>query len=191
MGSHQRRPRASYRGLNEINTINVIQSLVTFLNEHRDASPALPLIPNETSLKELHRAGTLFLLEKPGDYREVPVVVRDQQGNVVHRPPPWGDVPTLMTDFFTELQRIWSQGDALDAAGLALWRINWVHPFKNGNGRTARAYSYACLCARLEVWLEGQPTVIAQIKNTRPEYEAALRAGDAGDLTVMRSYLAL
>jgi Fic family protein len=79
----------------------------------------------------------------------------------------------------------------------ALWRVNWIHPFKNGNGRTARSFSYACLCARLGVILPGTATVIDQIMTTRAEYEAALRVADAAaskdpmarDLAAMRGYL--
>jgi Fic family protein len=101
-----------------------------------------------------------------------------------------------MRDFFAELLATWGAGDALDAAALALWRINWIHPFKNGNGRTARSFAYCCLCARLAVVLPGSPTVIDQIMTSRPEYEAAIRIGDAAaasgngrNLTAMRAYL--
>ena len=92
-------PAHHIEGLNEVNTINVIEGLVTFLNEYRDPSLPHPLIPNEASLKELHRSGTLFLLKEPGEYRTVPVVVRDRLGNVVHRPPPWEEVEAHMTEF--------------------------------------------------------------------------------------------
>ena len=45
-----------------------------------------------------------------------------------------------MAEFFKEMEQLWKTGDALDTASFALWRINWVHPFKNGNGRTARGF---------------------------------------------------
>jgi Fic family protein len=102
-----------------------------------------------------------------------------------------------MQEFFLELINIWSSGDALDAAAFALWRINWIHPFKNGNGRTARAFCYACLSARLGVILPGTTTVIDQIMLTRADYEAAIRAADqaaavdasARDLAQMKDYI--
>ena len=102
-----------------------------------------------------------------------------------------------MAEFFKELGEIWISGDALDAAAFALWRINWIHPFKNGNGRTARAFCYACLSARLGVILPGTTTVIDQIMLTRPDYEAAIRSADqaaaadpkARDLKQMKDYL--
>jgi Fic family protein len=183
--------------LNAANTINVLEALVTLLINLRQPDQ-LPWYPNEIAIRELHRCGTLFLLHKPGEYRDVPVqVVNSQTGKVIYQAPPPDQVQPLMTGFFEELQQIWANGDALDAAAFALWRINWVHPFKNGNGRTARAFCYACLNARLGVILPGTTTVIDQIMLTRPDYEAAIRVADqaavanpaARDLAQMRAYL--
>ena len=100
-----------------------------------------------------------------------------------------------MEDFFNELGKLWTSGDALDVASFVLWRVNWIHPFKNGNGRTARAFAYACLCARLGVILPGRTTVIDQIMRSRPAYEAAIRAADQAavqgqrNLAPMKQYL--
>ncbi|WP_439373497.1 Fic family protein [Bradyrhizobium sp. DASA03120] len=183
--------------LNAANTINVLEALVTYLISHNKPDQ-LPYAPNEMALRELHRCGTLFLLDKPGEYREVPVQVANvQTGQVLYQAPPPEDVPKLVAEFFEELIKIWHSGDALDAAAFALWRINWIHPFKNGNGRTARAFCYACLNARLGVMLPGTTTVIDQIMLTRPEYEAAIRVADqaaagdpnARDLAQMKTYL--
>jgi Fic family protein len=183
--------------LNGVNTVNVIEALITLLTSLRPPSPStVPLMPSEAALRELHRTGTIFLLNQPGNYRDCPVHVQDAAGNIVYQPPPPLEVPEHMTEFFKELLSIWHSGDALDAAAFALWRINWVHPFKNGNGRTARSFAYCCLCARLGVVLPGAPTVIDQIMTTRAEYEAAIRVGDAAaangngrDLSAMKTYL--
>ena len=103
-----------------------------------------------------------------------------------------------MEDFFSTLAVLWSTSDALDVASYALWRINWIHPFVNGNGRTARAFAYACLSAHLGVLLPGKITIIDQIMETRGEYQKALKAADdcdsAGqepDLRMMKAYLNL
>jgi Fic family protein len=177
--------------LNAANTINVLEALITFLLHHQSA-----VIPNERALCELHRAGTLFLLSEPGQYRTIPVHVADGAGNVFHDPPPCEKVQGYMDDFFQQIARIWAEGDALDVAAYALWRINWVHPFRNGNGRTARAYAYACLCGHLGVILPGSPTVIDQIMTNRDEYERVIRVADAcvkdgrdPDLSPMKDFL--
>ncbi|HEY5305585.1 MAG TPA: Fic family protein [Pseudolabrys sp.] len=183
--------------LNGANVINLIEAIVVWSMAHQLANQ-LPPMPNALALSELHRTGTLFLLATPGKYRQSEVNVQNiLTGQVVHQPPIWQEVNQHMTEFFQELDTIWKTGDALDAASFSLWRINWIHPFKNGNGRTARAFCYACLCARLKAILPGAPTVIDQIMMTRPEYESALRVGDvaakqdkaARDLSAMRTYL--
>lgn len=159
--------------LNAANTINVLEALITFMLHHRPS-----VIPNERALCELHRSGTLFLLSEPGQYRNIAVHVADGAGNVFHAPPPCDQVQGYMDDFFQHIAKLWGDGDALDVAAYALWRINWVHPFRNGNGRTARAYAYACLSGHLGVILPGAPTVIDQIMANRDEYERVIRIAD-------------
>jgi Fic family protein len=190
-------PAHHIQQLNAANTINVLEALVTLLISNNQPNQ-LPLAPSETAFRELHRCGTLFLLNKPGEYRDVPVqVANSQTGQVIYQAPPSDQVPSLMIEFFKELGEIWVNCDALDAAAFALWRINWVHPFKNGNGRTARAFCYACLNARLGVILPGTTTVIDQIMLTRSDYEAAIRTADqaaaadpkARSLKQMKDYL--
>lgn len=165
--------------INAANQINVLDGLITFLLAHRGPNgDGHPPMPDEKALFLLHNAGTLFLLVEPGCYRNLEVEVRDGKGVVVHRPPPWQHVLGNMQLFFRNLSSIWRSGDALDAASFALWGINWVHPFRNGNGRTARAFSYACLSLHLGVALPGTTTVIDQIMTNRDRYQAALREAD-------------
>src|SRR4051812_31504669 len=103
--------------LNATNTINVLEGLVTLLIAHRTPQDNLPHMPNENALKELHRCGTLFLLQNPGTYRDSAVQVQDlATGAVIYQAPPPDQVPQLMTEFFAELTNLWQNGDALDAA---------------------------------------------------------------------------
>lgn len=97
---------------------------------------------------------------------------------VVYTPPPAQKVPTLMDQFFLELQKKWSSSTELDICAYVLWRINWIHPFKNGNGRTARAFAYACLSLKLGFHLPGEKTLIDLIMENRPNFYAALKAAD-------------
>ena len=60
----------------------------------------------------------------------------------------------------------------------ALWRINWIHPFVEGNGRTARAACYYLICMRHGALLRGKKTVPERIRENRPAYYAALQAAD-------------
>jgi Fic family protein len=76
-----------------------------------------------------------------------------------------------------------------------MWRVNWIHPFFGGNGRTSRAVSYLALCARLGFALPGTPTIPDQIVAHRGPYFEALQAADAAwadsrlDLSRMESLL--
>jgi Fic family protein len=182
--------------LNAANQTNALEGLLTLLLAHKGPfGVGNAPMPDEGALLELHRAGTLFLLAQPGAYRNIGVEVAGPDG-VVHTPPPWQSVPAFMQHFFRELSCVWSSRDALDVASFVLWKINWIHPFRNGNGRTARVFSYACLCLKLGVKLPGQPTVIDQIMAERSPYEHALKTADNAfaqngtpDLSEMRSYL--
>jgi len=59
-----------------------------------------------------------------------------------------------------------------------MWRINWIHPFDDGNGRTARAASYLVLSVKLDSRLPGKPTIPDLIVYSKGPYYAALEAAD-------------
>jgi Fic family protein len=63
---------------------------------------------------------------------------------------------------------------ALHLAAYVLWRINWIHPFADGNGRTARAVSYILLSIKLDSLLPGTKTIPDQIAADKKPYYAAL-----------------
>ena len=73
----------------------------------------------------------------------------------------------------------WENRTPVHLAAYLMWRLNWIHPFFGGNGRTARAISYLVLCARLGFRLPGKVTIPDQIVNRRKDYIAALRSADA------------
>ena len=53
--------------------------------------------------------------------------------------------------------------DAVHLAAYVLWRLKWIHPFADGNGRTARAVSYVVLCLKMDSILPGASTIPEQI----------------------------
>lgn len=182
--------------LNQSSVANVIEALVRYL-QHHDPSPghACELCPNQEILKELHRTGTLLLLRFPGSYRTCDVQVRRRDGQIFY-PPAHADVPAQMEAFERDLHARWGLADPVEIAAFALWRINWVHPFKNGNGRTARAFAYACICLKFGAMLPGTSTMIDLITRSREAFEDALAHADASfahtgaaDLLPLRAYL--
>lgn len=124
-----------------------------------------------------------------GEYRPCPVTV----GNYV--PPDHYRVQALMDNFVNTVNRHWGEADEVVLASYVLWRMNNIHPFINGNGRTARAACYFVLCVKSGGLLPGDTTLPELIKRNRPEYVAALQAADASiaggrlDLSVMHALL--
>lgn len=185
--------------LNYANQVNVIEALVRLLLHKAPAAPeggGCGHFPSQLAFKELHRAGTLFLLEKPGEYREGEVHVAMADGTIVHNPPTAAEVQDQMNQFFIWLGARWPGKDAVYLAALCLWMLNWIHPFKNGNGRTARGFAYACLSLKLGFVLPGSPTVIDLVMQNRDQYQAALKvadiafeAGGEPDLGAMSSFI--
>lgn len=70
----------------------------------------------------------------------------------------------------------------------ALWRLNWIHPFVEGNGRTARAACYYLICMKQGRLLGGRKMVPERIRENRQPYYEALQAADCaweeGDFNV-------
>jgi Fic family protein len=60
----------------------------------------------------------------------------------------------------------------------ALWRLNWIHPFVEGNGGTARAACYYLICMKQGRLLGGKRIVPERIRENRAPYYAALKAAD-------------
>jgi fido (protein-threonine AMPylation protein) len=128
---------------------------------------------SEHILKALNFQAITCLHTNAGEYRPCDVTVG------THTPPAHYRVKGLMEDFVNEVNRSWETADPVFLACYVLWRLNYIHPFINGNGRTARAACYFVLCMATGQWLVGTIILPELIKNRRPEYVAALQAADA------------
>lgn len=145
-------------------------------------------------LKALNYHAIACLHSNAGEYRPCDVKVVKQEAGaqplVVHAPPEHYRVQGLMDDFVNRVNRAWETADDLTLAAFVLWRLNWIHPFINGNGRTARAGAYFVLCVKAGGWLTGQQILPELIKANRAGYEAGLKAADdTGDIAPLRAYL--
>lgn len=124
-------------------------------------------------LKALNFQAITCLHTNAGEYRPCPVKV----GTYV--PPDHFRVAALMDDFVNLVNRGWEATDPVALATLVLWRLNHIHPFINGNGRTARAACYFVLCVKLGGWLPGKTILPELLRRNRDEYVKALQAVDA------------
>ncbi len=107
----------------------------------------------EKDILRIHKMVTKDTLEKPSDcgvYRNRYVIVGNRlTGEVIFRPPSNEDVPKLMTALIKWLNS--SEAKALDPvieAGIAHYEFVRIHPFIDGNGRTARALATLILYLR-------------------------------------------
>lgn len=83
-----------------------------------------------------------------------------------------------MDRFISTIHENWFNLSPTGLAAYGLWRLNWIHPFIEGNGPTARATCYYLLCARAGGLLKGRTIVPERIRENREPYYEALRAAD-------------
>ena len=110
----------------------------------------------------------------PGEFRQGAVVLKHAD----HKPPPWAEVRNHMTELAGNIIRMWN-GDPAKLHAYVLWRLNWVHPFFDGNGRTSREFSYFLLCVKFGKLLPGTITITSQIQQNKEAHYLALREADS------------
>jgi Fic family protein len=145
---------------------------------------------DKSTLWSLNHAAVSNIAQFGGRYREEPIWV----GN--HKPPHFKEVPNHMDRFFSLIHENWTIIDHPSwLAAFALWRLNWIHPFVEGNGRTARAACYYLLCMKAGGLLPGKKIVPERIRENRAPYYAALQTADLAwddgryDVTGLAVYL--
>jgi prophage maintenance system killer protein len=140
-------------------------------------------------IKALNFQAITCLHTNAGEYRPCPVTVGD------FLPPDHYRVESLMDDFINMVNRSWETADPVTLSAYCLWRLNSVHPFINGNGRTARATCYFVLCVKAGGWLPGQTILPELIRRDRPQYIEVLKQVDASaaqgelNLTPLHAFL--
>ena len=124
-----------------------IQEVINYRNvsdwiSEQSESSSNSLLSEET-LKKLHKLTVDRLIEPGyvGNYRDKQVVVKSvADGNVVFRPPHSLEVPFLVNDFFSWVRDPMAQTiHPILRAAITHYQLVYIHPFIEGNGRTARA----------------------------------------------------
>ena len=132
---------------------------------------ALALTPGVVC--ELNRLAIDGVHSTAGEYRTRPMVI----SNMSFKPPDAPEVPELveeMCEYANDPAK-----PALHVASYLMWRLNWIHPFDDGNGRTSRAVSYLALCVGMGGRLPGTVTVPDLISADKTAYYEALDSADA------------
>ena len=102
----------------------------------------------EDLIRRLHALAEKGSRARPSAYRDGQNVIRDSDTHaILYLPPETKDVPTLMTSmvaWFEHAEK--TQLPAPVAAGLAHYQFVTIHPYYDGNGRTARLLATFILC---------------------------------------------
>ncbi|MCY3673711.1 MAG: Fic family protein [Paracoccaceae bacterium] len=134
---------------------------------------------SQTIIKALNFHAISCLHDSAGQYRPWDVEVGQ------HNPPQFFRVNALMDDFVNTVNVNWKDTNPIYLSSYVLWRLIWIHPFINGNGRTARACCYFVLCVKSNGLLPGTTTLPTLMKQNRNQYIEALRYADYGYTTQM------
>lgn len=108
---------------------------------------------NVEEIQALHRVAIEGISDDkytPGQFRTVndKIVVTDHQGNVIHTPPDAGTLPDALESLCVFINTPHESAEdetylhPLVKACIIHFMIGYLHPFKDGNGRTARAMFY-------------------------------------------------
>lgn len=144
-----------------------------------------------STLLALHRTALEGINAFAGNFRPAGVEIQGSK----HTPPSAYLVPELVEDMCEYVNANWSTSTPVHLAAYIMWRLNWIHPFVDGNGRTSRVLSYVVLCIRLGFRLPGVMTIPEQIERDRNPYFRALDEADeackqgAIDVTAMEAVI--
>ncbi|QQO14061.1 Fic family protein [Bradyrhizobium diazoefficiens] len=122
---------------------------------------------------QLHQAALDGIHPLAGTWRNTKVSI----GKSKHVPPEAAFVSDEIQDMCEYVNSNWTR-NADHLGAYVLWKLNWIHPFADGNGRTARTVSYVVMSAKLDSLLPGAPTIPEQISANKAPYYAALEKAD-------------
>ena len=136
--------------------------------------PERPFKLRPSAILSLHRRALEGISSFAGVFRPGGIEIKGSK----HQPPGAHLVPELIEELCDYVNEHWAQTSPLQLAAYTLWRMNWIHPFVDGNGRTSRVVSYLVLCTKLGYVLPGTRTIPEQISKNKNPYYKALEAAD-------------
>jgi Fic family protein len=152
----------------------------------------------EELIRRLHALIFRRPRSKPTPYRDGQNVVRDTvSGELIYMPPEAGDVPGLIADLAAWIAQAEQEGLPVPViAGLAHYQFVTIHPFYDGNGRTARAlatlilyrhgYDLGRFYSLEEFYAQDLPAYYAALR-THPHHNYYMGRAEA-DLTEWLTY---
>jgi Fic family protein len=138
--------------------------------------PERPFKLRPSVILGLNRTALEGLTGLAGTYRPAGVEIVGSK----HHPAGAHLVPELVEHMTEYVNENWGKKSPIHLCAYVLWRLNWIHPFVDGNGRTARAVSYLVLCVGMGYRLPGRKTIPEQIADDKMPYYRALELADQG-----------
>jgi hypothetical protein len=92
----------------------------------------------------LQREALAGISSYAGNYRPGGVAIEGSK----HEPVGAHLVPELVEEMCDYVNEHWEESTPIHLAAYLMWRLNWIHPFADGNGRTSRIISYVVLSIR-------------------------------------------
>lgn len=134
------------------------------------------LLVDERVIREIHRRviDDIDPTLRPGEFRTGENRVGDADGNIIFATALSGDVPDLMHRLGQWLQGHAREEHPVISSALAHLELVAIHPFYDGNGRTARALS-RLLLVQHGFALDGLVSLDAYLDLQRRDYFAAIR----------------
>lgn len=136
--------------------------------------PERPFALRPGLIQQLQAVAVQGMVAAPGRWRTTKVKIWERR----HKPPEPHLVGPLIQELCDYVNGNFHERTPLHLSAYVMWRLNWVHPFEDGNGRTSRAVSYLVLCTGMRLLLPGSPTIPQQIQADRTEYFDALEKAD-------------
>jgi Fic family protein len=97
-----------------------------------------------STILTLHREALVGISMFAGNFRPVGVKIEGSR----HEPVGAHLVPELVEDMCDYVNEHWDRTTPLHLPAYLMWRLNWILPFADGNGRTSRIVSYVALSIR-------------------------------------------
>ncbi|MCY4300439.1 MAG: Fic family protein [Aestuariivita sp.] len=128
---------------------------------------------SQTIIKALNYHALACLHANAGEYRPCQVHVNEFNPPVHYR------IPALMDDFTNTVNNNWKTVNLFLLSAYVYWRLNHIHPFINGNGRTSRACCYFVLCVGSGGLIPGKETLPRLLKANKNECVELLKNADS------------
>lgn len=172
------------------NGIRQFRRAVEIIREHAQ-DPERPFRLAPRHILELNYLALEGIHPMAGTYRNSSITISKSK----HIPPQQYFVAEEVAQMCDYVNLNWTSKSAVYLGAYLLWKLNWIHPFADGNGRTSRIISFIVINLRLDGLLPGSPTVPDQIVANKEPYYDALEAADEAwlrgelDLSAMEGML--